>query len=356
MGTATCVVKIPGTTDTTAACPVDAQIMVKPSTVSGGTSSFDTEILGLTLSGGTLPGGFMLRESPSKASLGKHTITNAGSGNFRIGSFFDVFTEISFDGGQTWNESDGTTRLELTAPEIVVKVVPGSELTSGASSIDFGVLLSGRTAKRTIEISNIGSAPLGGLSFSITGANAGDYSIPPPSSAPLTPGGKSTFNITLNATTAGTRTATLHIASSDSDENPFDITLTARVLAPNGDDDNDGITNAQEMALSQNPLFSSNPQAFNPLFSSTDQRTFLRDNGFYLASDVQALNMDVPLLQKLPGTNQFKLIFGLEKSTDLTHFSPFPLTAPQSTINAEGKLEFLFTVPDTASFFRVQAP
>lgn len=93
----------------------------------------------------------------------------------------------------------------------------------------------------------------------------------------------------------------------------------------------------------------------NPLHDC-NRLAFFRDNSLFLASDVEALNMDVPLLQKLPGSNQFKLTFGVQKSTDLLHFDAFPLSAPQSTINAEGKLEFLFTVPDSASFFRVQAP
>jgi hypothetical protein len=31
------------------------------------------------------------------------------------------------------------------------------------------------------------------------------------------------------------------------------------------------------------------------------------------------------------------------------------MTAPQTTINGDGKLEFLFTSPDNAAFFRLQA-
>jgi len=218
------------------------------------------------------------------------------------------------------------------------------------------VLLSGSTATRTIEISNTGSAYLGGLSFSITGPHCGDFSIPPPSSAPMAPGAKTTFAILRDGVGTGTRSTALHISSSDSDERPFDINLTARVLAPTGDDDGDGLSNAYEMNLSANPLFNPGGETFNPLFDSRAQLTVLRNNGLYTTSDVQALNMDVPLLEKLPGTNQFRLIFGIQKSTDLSAFTSFPLSTPQSTINAEGKLEFPFTVPDTASFFRVQSP
>lgn len=336
-------------------CPASAQVSLTLTHTIGGTRYFDTEMLSLNLSGGTLPGGFLLRESPTRRSLGQQVIASTADGQFRISSFFDIFTEISLDGGQTWSESESTTRLELSGPEIVVEQPSGVELTDGNSSLDFGVVLAGSTATRPIVIGNIGTDNLAGLSFSITGPNSSDFSIPPPSSAPMSPGMKTSFAILLNAGGSGNCDATLHITSNDSDENTYDIQLTARVLTPNADDDGDGLTNAQEIHLSSNPLFSQPSEAFNPLFDSSSDITFLRDNGLYRTSDVQALNVDVPLLTRNPATGEFKLTFGLEKSTNLTNFAPFPMSAPQSTINTQGKLEYLFTSPDSASFYRVQA-
>jgi hypothetical protein len=71
----------------------------------GGTRFFDTEMLSLDLSGSTLPGGIRLRESPSKASLGRTSIRPDGQGGYKIDSFFDIFTELSTDGGATWQVS-----------------------------------------------------------------------------------------------------------------------------------------------------------------------------------------------------------------------------------------------------------
>ena len=65
--------------------------------------------------------------------------------------------------------------------------------------------------------------------------------------------------------------------------------------------------------------------------------------------------MGAPLLMKDPGTGQFKLTIGVQKSTNLFDFSPFPMTAPQTLINRQGKLEFQFTVPDDAAFFRLES-
>lgn len=61
---------------------------------------FDTEMLAMSLSGGGMP--VMIRESPTLASYGGTNQRDLGGGNYRIDSFFDVFTELSLDGGQSW--------------------------------------------------------------------------------------------------------------------------------------------------------------------------------------------------------------------------------------------------------------
>jgi hypothetical protein len=75
------------------------------------TGTFNTEMLALTLQSG---GPIQIRESPTQQSSGQTKITDLGSGLFRIDSFFDVFTELSIDGGQTWNPSVGSTHVDLT--------------------------------------------------------------------------------------------------------------------------------------------------------------------------------------------------------------------------------------------------
>lgn len=62
------------------------------------TGTFQTEMLSMNLSGG----GILLRESPTLASTGQSTVTSGSGGTYRIDSFFDVFTELSLDGGNTW--------------------------------------------------------------------------------------------------------------------------------------------------------------------------------------------------------------------------------------------------------------
>ena len=79
---------------------VSVQVNSRSDLDTGNTRFFDTEMLSLDLSGGTQPGGIMVRESPSKASLDRTSVRIDGS-NYQISSFFDIFTEVSLDGGAT---------------------------------------------------------------------------------------------------------------------------------------------------------------------------------------------------------------------------------------------------------------
>ena len=76
-------------------------------------SQFATEMLSLNISVGP---GVMIRESPTLASAGGTTITDLG-GSFAIDSFFDVFTELSTDGGQSWTPSSDKLRITSVTPE-----------------------------------------------------------------------------------------------------------------------------------------------------------------------------------------------------------------------------------------------
>jgi hypothetical protein len=68
------------------------------------TGTFQTEMLSMNLSG-NVPMPFLIRESPTLQSLGVTNTTPIGGGQFLINSFFDVFTEISLDGGASWMPS-----------------------------------------------------------------------------------------------------------------------------------------------------------------------------------------------------------------------------------------------------------
>jgi hypothetical protein len=90
--------------------PVSTLVVGK---VGNTTGTFATEMLSMNLTGLSPLGPVMIRESPTLPSLGSTSITSVGSGLYHIDSFFDVFTELSLDGGQNWQPSEGPTRVSL---------------------------------------------------------------------------------------------------------------------------------------------------------------------------------------------------------------------------------------------------
>ena len=99
-----------------------ASVMIRnTNSPTGSTTVYDTEMLQLNLAGNSPFGPLMIRESPTKQSLGRHTIGPDPRG-FRVSSFFDVFLELSTDDGQTWFPANRSIRLLPSLPPIV----PGS--------------------------------------------------------------------------------------------------------------------------------------------------------------------------------------------------------------------------------------
>jgi hypothetical protein len=91
-------------------------------TEADGTNDYNTEMLALNLSGSAASSGgpipFLIRESPTLQSLGVHTVNFEPDSTYFITSFFDVFTELSLDGGQTFYPAKDPVHLEIApAPE-----------------------------------------------------------------------------------------------------------------------------------------------------------------------------------------------------------------------------------------------
>jgi hypothetical protein len=77
------------------------------------TGVFATEIISMSLTGNIGGINIEVRESPSLQSLGQTSIVDLGGGLYEIDSFFDVFTELSVDGGEFMADTSGAGRMEL---------------------------------------------------------------------------------------------------------------------------------------------------------------------------------------------------------------------------------------------------
>jgi uncharacterized delta-60 repeat protein len=248
------------------------------------------------------------------------------------------------------------TSTAFTFADIVVEQPAGVALNSGKDAVDFGErLLGAGSSSKTFTVRNPGTSNLTLGAIVADGANAGDFLVNAAgASAVVAPGGSTTFRVTFapSGTVSGSRNATLHIASNvGGDKNPFDIALTGLGLSTAADSDGDGLNDHAEYQLAALGFDWQTSQAtlVNAYYANANAA------GLYTAAQMQALKVDAPLISRLPQSGLFKLTISVKQSANLQSFSPLPLTAGQTSLNAQGELEFLFNAPADAAFFRLEA-
>ena len=103
-----------------------------------------------------------------------------------------------------------------TAPEINVS----------PTSYAFGNQEIYTSTSTSFTVTNQGTATLNITASSITGANAGEFGISNGGAFTLAAGANRVLSISFNPTSAGAKTASLHIVSNDADESTLDLALT----------------------------------------------------------------------------------------------------------------------------------
>lgn len=168
--------------------------------------------------------------SPNDGTTGQ----NVGSGLTGLAPLTVYHYRLVATSGNGTSVSEDRTFTTLGVPEIAVEQPAGSNLTDGTASIPFGAVAVGASSSSfTFIIRNSGAADLTGLAVTKDGSHAGDFSVSVIGmSDTVAPGGSTSFTVTFTPTAGGTRSAAIHIASNDADENPFDITLTGTATAP----------------------------------------------------------------------------------------------------------------------------
>ncbi|MEI6604022.1 MAG: autotransporter-associated beta strand repeat-containing protein, partial [Verrucomicrobiota bacterium] len=112
-------------------------------------------------------------------------------------------------------------------PEIAVEQPLGTNLSDGSASINCGRVIVGNSSSPiTFTVKNLGVGDLTGLAVTKDGTHANDFTVGSLGTTTLTSGTSTTLTVTFAPGATGTRTAAIHIASNDGDENPFDIMLS----------------------------------------------------------------------------------------------------------------------------------
>ncbi len=317
---------------------------------SSGACYFDTEMLQLDLTGNELPPGMRLRESPSKQSLGKHTVrvaaTDGTGGGSVVDSFFDVFLELSTDAGKSWSPAAAPVRLEFLAPAMSVTNQNDATLVSGVSSEPFGpVLTTDSGVVRAFTVHNSGTADIAGVSVLIDGPDAAAFTLAKPPATSVPARSSISFAVIYSSTSTGPQTATLHVLCQTPGMSPFDITLSGRSLLPDADDDGDGLSNKDELALAAFGL--------DPLADNSAAIQALRASGFFRSSDMHALALGRPVLARDASSGHFHLQLGLRESPTLQSWSA--LTKFSATCNPATGLLDIDIAPETggAMFYQV---
>jgi hypothetical protein len=128
-------------------------------------------------------------------------------------------------------------------PEIDIQgnatsIVDGDTTPSTTDWTDF----SNNNATRTFTIYNQGNTNLTLTSYSITGANAADFTVTTAPASVVTAFSSTTFTITFNPSATGTRSAMFHIINNDSNENPYDFSIQGTGVAQEIDLQGNGVS------------------------------------------------------------------------------------------------------------------
>ncbi len=132
------------------------------------------------------------------------------------------------------NPYDLTITGTGTAPEMDLKQGVTTIADGGSQDFASQVLSSNTDIVFTIENSGTGSLTFT-TPISIGGANADQFSIQAQPTSPVAASGSTTFTVRFTPTSTGAKTATISIANNDSDENPYDLTITGTGTAPEMD-------------------------------------------------------------------------------------------------------------------------
>jgi hypothetical protein len=119
----------------------------------------------------------------------------------------------------------------LISPEIDVKQAT-TAIADGTGTFGFGSKSTNSNTDIVFTIENTGTAASTLANFSISGANADQFSVPGSTPTTVSAGGTATFTVRFTPVSAGAKTAAVSFTNEDADENPYNFSITGTGVAP----------------------------------------------------------------------------------------------------------------------------
>ncbi|WP_422103834.1 choice-of-anchor D domain-containing protein [Winogradskyella sp.] len=242
--------------------------------------------------------------------------------------------EKNFDGEV---EDYGIVIAAPVGPEINLQgngtnIVDGDTTPDVSDDTDFGdVNTTGGTDVHTFTIQNIGTTTLnltGSSPYVSISGDTADFTLSTTPSSTISASSSTTFNITFDPTVDGLRTATISIASNDTDENPYTFDIQGNGFNPLAEMDVFGNSNAIADG-DTTPSFLDNTDFGNVIASSNSSaNTFVIENN--------------------GGSNTLNLT-GSSPYVSITGSSDFSVTSiPSNAITAGSSTSFVITFTPTS--------
>jgi len=137
--------------------------------------------------------------------------------------------------GTTANSTRFSSKEGVQAPELVVTTYTGGPVPDIAASPlahDWGDVTVGDSSSRSFRIRNDGGADLNVSSTALVGPDASEFSVGAGGgSFVVAPGDSHDVEVSFAPAAAGSKSATLRVASDDPDENPLDLGLAGNAVA-----------------------------------------------------------------------------------------------------------------------------
>lgn len=164
--------------------------------------------------------------------------TGCGSGNggvydIEVNDLYSVANDISIpprlNNSSTWDISLTVTDGALTTYSFCMSALPAISVTP--ASLDFSAIKLGNSSAKTVIVSNSGAADLTISGVVITGTNASEF-VASSNCTNIVPNGSCSININFTPVLAGSKTATLSIASNDPLTPNKDVALSGIGVLP----------------------------------------------------------------------------------------------------------------------------